>query len=172
MDEQLRHDPYTKTQVKELLYRFIYSPLDIHFQQRIESLIQRNCAIQTAQHRSFIYKNEIYNCDAAPLPLKLTRLAAALRPEMDTYLEDKAMVNLHEMPYVMGFITQILNASNNIRDYLDVLPDALHPPLMQLIATCPCRQGVLGHTDILNLKTRNTKANKMIKERLVKNLLI
>ena len=170
--EPLEHDPKAKQQIKDALHSFLYGPITRQFKDRIESLIARNTVIGGYSHKHFIYKGVVYNADVTPPPMKKNRLVAQLRDSMDEYLRDIDQINSKELPYVMGFINQVLNASNSLSDYLKVLPEAVHAPIHQLLATCPCRMGTLSPEMACTMQAKNAAIIDMMKQRLVTNLLI
>ena len=172
MEEQLQHDPRTKSQIKDLLYAFLYTPVQNQFQQRLDTLITRNAVIQGISHKSFIYKGVIYSCDTTPVPRRMNRLAIQLVPDMNDYLIDLKQLNEHELPYVLGFINQVLNSSNDLHDYLRLLPQSVHQPIEKLIATWPCRAKQLTDEDVQAIQTKNSQPILLMKQRMVSNMLI
>lgn len=170
--DRLEHDARTKQQIKDLLYSFIYEPVQRQFKTRLETLIVRNAVMGGYGHKHFSYKGQVYNADTTIPPLRKNRLMAALRPEMDSYLADLDKLNTEELPYVLGFLNQVLNSSCDIEDYLRVMPEALHEPLRKLQATCPCRTSRLTPERIEQLRLSSVTPVTLIKERLVRNLLI
>lgn len=172
MEETLQHDPRTKQMIKDLLYSFLYSRVQQQFKQRLDTLITRNTVILGATHKSFIYKGIVYSCDSERMPRRMNRLAIQLIPDMDDYLADLKQLNDHELPFVLGFINQVLNASNDLHDYLRILPQSVHQPIEQLIATCPCRAKHLTDEDVNAIQTKNQQSIALMKQRMVTNLLI
>ena len=172
MSEVLQHDPRTKLQIKELLYAFLYEPVERQFKQRLHTLITRNTVIMGASHQSFSYKGNLYSNDPAPIPRKLNRLVPQLHADMDAYLADLKQLNDREVPYVMGFINQVLNASNDPHDYLRLLPSSVHQPIQALIDSCPCRTKKLTDEQVQEMQTRNQQSIDLVKQRMVTNLLI
>lgn len=172
MSEVLQHDPRTKLQIKELLYAFLYEPVERQFEQRLHTLITRNAVITGASHQSFSYKGNLYSNDPAPIPRKLNRLVPQLYADMDAYLADLKQLNDREVPYVMGFINQVLNASNDLHDYLRLLPSSVHQPIQALIDSCPCRTKKLTDEQVQEMQTRNQQSIDLVKQRMVTNLLI
>lgn len=168
----LEHDARTKQQIKDMLYTFIYGPVSKHFQARIETLITRNTVLGGFTHKHFVYKGHLYNADTTQPPLKRNRLMAALRDPMEEYLSDLEQLNNQELPYVLGFLNQVLNSSSSLQDYLKVLPESVHAPIHELMATCPCRIGVLSPEKAKQLQEKNADAVKLIKARLFTNLII
>lgn len=172
MSEVLQHDPRTKSQIKDMLYAFLYEPVQRQFKTRLDSLIKRNTVILGASHQSFIYKGNLYTCDITPPPRKLNRLVPQLVPDMDAYLADLKQLNDKEVPYVMGFINQVLNSSNDLHDYLRLLPSSVHQPIQKLIDSCPYRTKKLTDEQVQELQTRNKQSIDLVKQRMVTNLLI
>lgn len=170
--DRLEYDPRTKHQIKDALYKFLYDPVEKQFKARIDTLITRNAVMGGFSHKHFVYKGVIYNADVTPPPLKKNRLLPALRAPMEEYLADQRQLNSHELPYVIGFLNQVLNASNDLCDYLRVFPESVHQPLKKLMDTCPCRSTHLNEDRVELLKTKNQEPIDLIKQRLVTNLLI
>ena len=172
MSEGLQHDPRTKSQIKDMLCAFLYEPVQRQFKTRLDSLIKRNTVILGASHQSFIYKGNLYTCDITPPPRKLNRLVPQLVPDMEAYLTDQKQINDKEMPYVVGFINQVLNSSNDLHDYLRLLPSSVHQPIQKLIDSYPCRTKKLIDEQVQELQARNKQSIDLVKQRIVTNLLI
>lgn len=170
--DRLEHDPRTKQQVKDALYEFVYAPVQRQFKARLDAIIIKNTLMGGYGHRHFIYRGEVYNIEETPPPVRKNRLQPALRVPMEEYLADVTELNQHELPYVLNFITQVLNSSCDLNDYMRVLPESVHYPLNQLASTCPCRSTTLAEDKVAHLMAKNQEPINMIKRRLVTNLLI
>jgi hypothetical protein len=172
MSEVLQHDPRTKLQIKELLYTFLYEHVERQFKSRLNSLIARNTMITGASHQSFTYKGNLYVNDTTPVPRKLNRLIPQLHADMEAYLAEIKQLNDQEIPYVMGYINKVLNSSNDLHDYLRLLPASVHAPIQQLIDSCPCRTKKLTDEEVQELQVKNQQSIDLVKQRMVLNLLI
>lgn len=172
MSETLQHDPRTKQQIKDALYEYLYAPIQKRFKDRLDQLIVKNAVLCGYSHKSFMYRNILYNCDTSPLPKKMNRLAPALQPDMNEYLRDLKELNEKELPYVLGYINQVLNSSNDLCDYLRLLPASVHSPVEALIATCPCRGKKLPEEAVQLLQKKNQAPIDLMKQRMVTNLII
>lgn len=172
MTPQIQHDPRTKQQIKDALYEHLYAPVQKEFKARLDALIVRNCILMKYSHKSFAYKGEVYSCDSLPYPRKANRLSPELYPEMDSYLKELKALNDTEIPYVLGYINQCLNASNDLCDYLELFPSALHRPIREFIAACPCRTHHLTQDEVKALQEKNDASIELIKNRMVTNLLL
>lgn len=170
--ETLQHDPLTKVQVKEALYAYLYTPVIKQFQTRLNTLIVKNTLLIGSPHKSFHYKGNFYSCDDKPAPRRWNKLVPQLHALMDGYLKDHQDLNRREMPYVMGYINQVLNSSNNFGDYMKLFPECLHPPLHRLIASCPCHTTTLLDEKAAALNLQNAVPISLVKQRMVTNLLI
>jgi hypothetical protein len=170
--EPLQHDPRTKQQIKDTLYDLLYEPSQRRFQEQLNDIIHRNTIAGGYSHKSFIYREVTYSCDTEPLPRRMNRLMSHLQPDMDAYLSEVKVLNDTELPYVLGFITRVLNSSNELHDYLRVLPDALHRPIKHLIDSCPCRNRKLDDTEVGALQAQGTMAIELMQNRMVTNLLL
>lgn len=172
MSEIVQHDPRTKKYIKDSIYSYLYDPVLKRFKQQLDSLITRNTALMGYSHLSFVYKGELYSCDVRIAPRKHNKLATALYKEMDVYLYELDTLNSEELPYVLGFVTKVLNTSNSFSDYLKIFPSSVHYPIQEAIKQCPCRSCVLTPEKITELKESNKGAISMLKNRLAANLLI
>jgi len=170
--DRLEHDGKTKQQIKDALYSYLYEPTQRSFKTRIDTLIARNTLMGGYSHKHFIYKGVVYNGEVTLPPLRKNRLLASLKGEMEDYLADLEKLNNTELPYVIGFINQVLNSSCDFQDYLKVLPESLHPPLLKLSATCPCKNSRLDPDRVKAIVEANTGSIALVKERLVRNLLL
>lgn len=168
MDPQ---NPRTKQQIKDLLYHHLYDALERKLLARLTRLIQQNCLVQQKDYQGFSYKGEAYVIDSRPQPRKLPRLVPHLHTAMEDYLADIRQVNREEVPFVLGFLNQVLNASNDLQDYLKVLPECLHPPIRKLIDECSCRTEHLDSQKVAELQDKNQLPIDLIKQRLMLNLL-
>ncbi len=169
--EELQHDPRTKQAIKEMLYAYLYEPVEHHYKQRLDTIIKRNASINGYSHNSFVYKDEFYTCDTNKPPRKANRLDKTLCKAMDEYLKELKQLNEQELPYVLGFINQVLNSSNGLSDYLRVLPESVHYPLNKLIATCPCKDCKLTEETVNELLAKNTVSITLMKKRMAINLI-
>ena len=113
----------------------------------------------------------MYNCDTNPLPRKMNRLDSRLYAEMSEYLAEVKQLN-KELPYVIGYINQVLNASNDLCDYLQLLPDAVHRPVQSLIDTRHCKAKKMSPEAVSLLQEKNSASIDMMRRRMVTNLLI
>lgn len=170
--ENLQYDPRTKQQIKDALYDFLYTPVQNAFKLRLDTLIIRNTLLAGHGHKSFNYKGEFYSCDTGPMPRVWNRLLPQLRPQMDEYLRELKELNEQEMPFVVGYINKVLNSSNELGDYLRLLPESTHPPIEKLISTCHCHGKRLSEDQVQSLRTQNDSSIAMMKARMVTNLLI
>lgn len=170
--DKLEHDPRTKQQIKDALYAFLYEPVTKQFKSRLDTLIERNTLMGGHSHKHFIYKGTLYNGDLTLPPLKKNRLIPQLRVAMEEYLVDLGQLNNEELPFVLGFINQVLNSSSDLADYLRVLPESVHQPLQKLLLTCPCRSTHLTNDRVESLQLKNQQSISLMKQRLLTNLLI
>lgn len=169
--EQPHHDPRTKRMIKDVLYELLYTPIQKQFKQRLDQLIVKNAVLGGYSHKSFMYKNVLYNCDTNAMPRKMNRLVIQLQPAMNEYLKELKQLNEDEL-HVLGYITQVLNSSNELHDYLRLLPPSVHPAIQGLINTCSCRGKRLPDETVALLQEKNLEYVQLMKNRMVTNLLI
>lgn len=172
MEQQLQFDPRTKQVIKDLLYDFLYTPVQNQFKLRLDTIIIKNAILTGSGHKSLTYKGTHYSCETGPVPRKWNRLVPQLRDQMEEYLQDVKELNEKELPYVLGYINQVLNSTNYLKDYLRLLPDSVHAPIANLIATCPCHAKKLEDEEVTAITEKNSHTISMIKMRMMSNLLI
>lgn len=172
MDEAIVYDPKVKQTIRDLIFNHLYKPLKEQFQKQLEFIVKKNSVLIGATHRSFVYKGEHYVCDRGARPRIANKLHPSLYQSMEDYLQGLKKLNTEEIPYVLSFITQTLNASNNLHDYLRVFPESIHQPIRKLIDSCPCRAKTLTEKEVADLQAKNQKEIEMMKTRMVSNLLI
>ncbi len=167
----LFHDSLTKQRVKDALYSHLYQSVRHQFDKRLEAIIIQNAKALSSAYLSFIYQGEVYACEGERLPRRLNPLVPTLHPAMNEYLKDLKEIN-KEVSSVLGFIDQVLNASNSLQDYLRVLPAAVHEPIQKLIDTCPCRTNKLTNSEAQALTSRSADCAEAMSHRMTANLLI
>lgn len=168
----LQHDPKTKQQIKDILYDLLYAPVQRKFQDQLNQLIIQNTIAGKFTHKSFIYKSELYTCDSTPAPRKMNRLLPQFHADMEAYIAEVTALNKTELPYVLGFINQTMNASNGLHDYLRIFPPSIHGPIRHLIDTCPCRTKKLTEAEVAELLGNNESAIQLMMQRMAINLII
>ena len=170
--DQLVYDPLTKQQIKNGLMALLYEPIQNQLNRQVEELIVRNTLLGGYRHKSFVYRGKLYNADVEPPPIRQNKLLPQLRPELDKIIRATSKVSDEEMPYVLGFINQVLNSSSSLADYLQLFPEAVHGPIEKLIGSCSRHQGQLPSETIQSLKNKNARGIELMKQRLTLNLLL
>ena len=170
--DTIQHDPRTKQLIKNTICNFLYVPVTKHMANQLQSLVIKNTLLGKYSHKSFYYKEILYNVDTSPTPLRRNKLVPELKEKMDTLLREKQDLQEKEYPFVLGFITKVLNSSLCFDDYLKVFPEAIHPPLQSLAASCPCKTSTLSQEQVNELLEAHKETIQMIKSRMVTNLLI
>jgi len=170
--EQLQFDPRTKAMVKDSLYEFLYGPVQRNYQSRLDSLIIRNTIAGGYATKSFHYKGNQYHCESGRPPRGWNKLMPHFKTEMDELLAEFDEINKREIPFVVGFIGQVLNASDSFVDYLRVFPDSVHQPIQKIMQTCPCCNQQLSDDKVDALITKHNNTITMMKHRMVQNLLL
>lgn len=170
--ETLHYDPKTKWEIKEKLYMYLYEPVEKKLKAQLNNIILRNTIAVGSPDKSFMYKGEIYSIESQRTSRKINRLVANLIPEMDEYLSTLKELNEKEIPFVMGFINQVLNSSNDLNDYLRIFPPSVHAPIKKMIDSCPYRTIHLSESTVEAIQAKNETSIKLMKQRMAKNLLI
>lgn len=170
--QSIQKDPRLKLLIKEALHSMLYTPVEKHFKHRLDFIIVRNTVLSSSEHTAFNYKGIHYICDNGPIPRKWTRLVPQLRSQMDEYLADVKQLHEKEIPFVHGYINQVLNASDNPRDYLRLLPDSIHPAINKLIESFPYVGSQLSDERVAMMWSQNEASINLIKQRMMTNLIL
>jgi hypothetical protein len=168
---QLHHDAHTKSQIKEVLYKYLYDPVNLEYKRKLDQVIRRNCNLIGSAYESFSFKGVTYATANSPLPKKANRLHKDLQEPFKVLLEEIRILNEYEVPQVLGLITRILNSSNNLQDYMKLFPPSIHAPLLQTIRTCPCRLDELEAEKVAKFHSDQAVPLGLLKKRLVLNLI-
>lgn len=169
--DPLKHDNRTKKQIEEALYDFLYATPLKAFKSKLEALIEKNSLTMRSSHKAFNYRGKTYTSERSVFTRRTVLLAEQYHPEMNQYLAELEELKEKEVPSVLGYINQMLNSTNALRNYLKIMPESVHRPITSLIATCPCRTTSLTEEDAEKIKTKNVAAIQLIKQRLVNNQL-
>ena len=166
----LQNDPRTKQMIKDMLYSHIYDPVEYRLHEKLKLIMGKNKLLNHHDMDYFSYKAKVYSLDGT-LIRSAPKLDPSLYGEMQEYLKELNELNRVEIPYVLNFINQVLNASNDLRDYLKILPECMHKPIQELIDAHECHTERLTAEEVEAFKEHNTKSILMVKKRLMLNLL-
>lgn len=167
-----RYDPALKTELRNRLHDRLYGvPLRI-LDDRLTELVMRNCAIHNYAHKHFVYKGVVYNKDVTTPPLPRNQLSQGLKPEMETWLREMDQLQRKEMPHVLSAVMKVLNSSDSLADFLELLPESLHEPLHEMQAKCPCEHRSLNDDQIQALRAELGEGLLKLRERLMMNTLL
>ena len=166
----LQNDPRTKQMIKDMLYSHIYDPVEYRLHEKLKLIMGKNRLLNHHDMDYFSYKAKVYSLDGT-LIRSAPKLDPSLYGEMQEYLKELNELNRVEIPYVLNFINQALNASNDLRDYLKILPECLHKPIQELIDAHECRTERLTAEEVGAFKERNAQSILMVKKRLMLNVV-
>lgn len=171
--EELVYDPKTKQMIKDTLYQHLYGPVQEHYQKRLDTIIQTNSKLHGNSQRRLRYQETVYEMtNPGDVVRPINMVHPDVKPQMKEYIEDLTKLNSRELPYVLGFINQVLNSSNSLQDYFKVFPESVHQPIRELVDRCSCRGEFLKPETVERLKARHQVSIDLMKTRMVKNLLL
>lgn len=166
-----RVNPHLKQDILSMISEHIYSGPYQRLNKRLEEIITKNTAMIGSGDLVLSYKGECYSCQGVRrTELKTNRLLPALRSYMDEWIADHSKL-IEENRLVNTFLASVLNTSNNVSDYLRILPDCIHPAL-QPYARHSNVQPPLTEEQVEAIKAKNQKAVDLIKQRLLLNLIV
>lgn len=172
MTDELVYDPKTKQLIKNKIYQHLYLPVRSHFDKRLHTIITKNSLMLGNGQEWVSYRGDSYAINEdAPAPRPMNRLRPEMKPAMDDYLKDLGKLNNTELPYVLGFINQVLNSSNSLQDYFKVLPESVHQPIRDMVAACACKHPKLTPEQVQELLSKNQLPIELMKQRMVLNLI-
>lgn len=171
------YDFVVKQHIKDVLYTHLYGSVDARYNASMDQLIERNSYECGNAQLAFVYDGQMVRHSqfvpkGSPPIHKTNPLASEL---VSPYLQLQAERNqlfTKELPYVMGYINQVLNISDSFDDYVALLPESLHNVLERLRSECPRLPQELQQSDLENLRGKNTSSIELLKQRLLSNLLM
>jgi DNA repair exonuclease SbcCD ATPase subunit len=166
----LQNDPRTKQVIKDMLYSHIYDPVEYRLHEKLKLIVGKNRLLNHHEVDCFSYKAKVYTLDGSMMR-SAPKLDMSLYGEMQEYLKELNELNRVEIPYVLNFINQALNASNDLRDYLKLLPECLHKPIQELIDAHECLTERLSSEEVEAFRERNANSILMVKKRLLLNVV-
>lgn len=166
-----QRDPRAKQCIRDDLVTFLYAPSERQSKLRLAEIIVKNCRLAGYQHKSFAYRDQFYCIDLNPPPRLKNRLVPQLMPEFDEYLQEHRRMVEEEIPLTTGYFTKVLNSSESYKDFMKLLPDAFHQVIKNSGWMCP-NDETLTDFDVAAFKAENQRYINLIKQRLVRNLLL
>jgi len=166
----MNYSPETKQHIKDSLYRFLYSDMDKYMKRRIRDIIKKNDNLYGKTTGWLVFRGKEYSTGNVAAPRFKSRTHAEVEQDMIVYTEELKSIN-NEMPYVLGFITHVLNRTDSLQDYLVILPSCLHPIVNKAINECPCGSRVLSDGVVQAIQKKEKHSIDLIKGRLAKNLI-
>lgn len=171
MSDQLSYDPRSKKIIKDALYEFLYTPVEEHFQKRLDTIITGNSNLKNNSQKHLIFRGDIYATRDAGAPIRPINFCHPdVQPLMKEYVDDLNHLNNREMPHVLNYFNKVLNSSENLVDYFKLLPESVHGPLKKL--SCPCTVELLKDDRVTEIQQQHQEAIALIKQRMVENLLL
>lgn len=167
-----------KSRIRQKIVDSLYWRVSEKQKKRLIQLTEANNRLLASGQQGFMYKGTWYSAhmkrvNRLTMPRSKNRLHPRLHPEMEEYLNGLAQIEDEETPYVLGYITKVLNASETTTDLYLLLPEALHKPIQE-------SEGLYAdRSHAFNEKTAtafmedpiNKKGLDLLKTRLMLNLL-
>jgi hypothetical protein len=165
------YDPRLRTVIKEQLFVTMYDTINQRLYKKINHLIEQNAIACNYIHRSFVFRNQLYQNDPAPPPRPSNRLHPTLLPIMASYIDEFNALNDEEIPFIQGYLARVLNAFKNLEDCLEFLPDTLKPVLLGFIAQYPTTSPRVSPDVLAKFKLENDQYLDKFKQYMVMNLI-
>jgi hypothetical protein len=90
---------------------------------------------------------------------------------MEEYLEELRQLEEEEKPYVLGFITKVLNACDDLSDCLKIFPESMHRPIKIVLSNWFHAGNNLSDEAIKGFLEAEQEAIMRLKRRMATNLL-
>lgn len=162
----------TNWTLRNEIQEFMYSKVTHHISEKIQEIAEENGALTGSNSTTFAYRGEVYNSVITNRTyVKPEELHPSLRARMDTILSLQEDAR-RERDYTMNFITKVLNKSRSHEDYLAILPDCIHKPILGFLDQLEAMPRMLDGDDIKDLMRFNQKSYDLIKKRMLANMLL
>lgn len=186
MTEKSHYNPLVKQQLLKQLKIEIYAPIVNSLNREFWNINRRNTVKCGFNHNVFTYRGIFYsgnilidlNLDYEDYYSRINthnykeHLATEFHIAFDDLLAKRDLISEKEMPLVMGYVTQVLNISNNPHNYLKLLPDTLHKCIRIIAPFSEDVVDTISPARIENIKTVNKEYIDLLKLRLMSNLLL
>lgn len=167
------YDPRTKKRIRQELTDELYGPINAELKRELNQIIRKNSIECGNAQQCFKYKGEIYSEDSLKLiPRPVNWLKPSFYTEMESYLDEKKTLEQDELPYVMGYINQVLNSSDSFQDYYKLFPESIHHVLKRIQEQCPCRRDTLKTEQIDRIQRQNIHSVNLMRKRITTNMLL
>lgn len=162
-----------KHAIQTALMNYLYEPVRQRHRKQVEALIVKNCILTKTVVRAFRYKGDIYRSAQAPSgPLLAAKLHDDLAPELAQMIEEQQEIHAIEEPMVKGYITLVLNLSDQIDDFLLLFPQSVHRAILNLNLTSGFGPRVIpDEAAAAPVLEKHARCIQLIKERMVSNLI-
>lgn len=169
----MQYDPRTKQDIKDALYTAIYGKVRERFRHQLEDIIRKNSALHKNGQEYMRHNGSEYSIAGASLrkPKPMNRTHPDLVEAMDEWEQQLNDLNNRELPYVLGYLNQVLNSSNGFEDYYRLLPQALHATLDRIKKDCPCVNAEINQDVLEEILQKNQTAVGLIQQRILTNLI-
>ena len=170
--DPVQPDPTFKQTIKDMLYGHLYNPVNEQFTERLKEIVRQHCQMMHATQPYFLYRGKLYTSDRTVKRTERVRhLARALEPQMSEYLADLKDLTDYEIPMVLGFFNNMLNSTSEVQDYLRILPEAVHTPLLEYLLDHPGTTTSLTDEQVAEIQAKNAVPIGLLKGRLFLTLL-
>lgn len=168
----MSHNPRLKSQMKKLILAILYEPYELGRRKVLNEIIQRNCVLQKISLDMFTYKGSYFSYSPIPTRLPKPKLHPDLHVKMDAWLAEEQSMSLIERPYIDGYVTSVLNSSNEVGDWLRLLPDSIQGSIRTLLLGNVTYPTDLPDEEIIRILEVNSLSIQLMKERMARNLLL
>lgn len=168
------NQPTFKKETLKALMAFLYKDQREKQKEKLKAIINKNTAMLSSSHRSFLYKNELYVYDDKErIPRIKNKLQKPLIPDMEEWLAEVDALEAEEAFYVESFLIRVLNVSSDVEDHLALLPNTLHRPYKEkwsLTYTLPDTK--LSPEFVAKFTQEHQKQVEVLNKRLMLNMLL
>lgn len=183
MPFQSRLDKSVRPQIRHALMLHLYYQENEASRQTLREIIQENCAIEAHTLFGFHYMFMWYDLGSVPGAGYSTSppgrgvhipLHRSLHERMDTWLANKRKVEREEQHIVTGYFTAVLNTSDSAHDWLKLIPDEVHKPILDQMSWGILQDPfppILTDAQVEMFLSKQERFLNVVKGRLVLNLL-
>lgn len=166
------YPPLTKQIFVDVALDSLYKRLLSTMDNKLKNIINHNSQLFNNNQQAFIHNNSIYSTKDAVHHRGINRLHPKLIPSMMEYLDEWKFIFAYEQPMIKGFLSKVVNNYNNIVDFKEILPNKLHPVIVEIFTTDEKEEtDTVAHT-VAEFKQKNSSKLDLIHCRIVSDLLI
>lgn len=173
MAEITRLEPKTRPECRDYVIQYLYNKDAEGAAMLLSGIIDDHCQITGHMQRAFMFYGKVYQPNITPPKLIAPPLHESLHERMWAYVKDRQVVEREEKLIVKNLLTAVFNVSDSYKDWLRILPPAVHEPIEQFFTYRWTEQheAILTEQQVEAFQNKQERFLNMLKGRLALNLI-